>query len=72
MTFIIKRNSRESVCFINTIAVGRRFARGLLLTLKAFANDGLLDICSIKKPNNVLPGAINIIYNPDGDHFFKL
>ena len=35
-------------CFINTIALGRRFAGSLFLTPKALANDGLLDVCMIK------------------------
>jgi diacylglycerol kinase family enzyme len=96
-----------------------------MLTPKAFANDGLLDVCAIRKlsliqrfqillmvpkgthikdkkvnyyqtsgvklefPSEVpfhvdgelnfsrkfdvriMPGALNIIYNPDGNHFFK-
>ncbi|MBN2864089.1 MAG: diacylglycerol kinase family lipid kinase [Bacteroidales bacterium] len=115
----------ETDCFINTIANGRRFAGGFLLTPEALANDGLLDVCSIKRLNliqrfrlllkvpkgehikdakvryyqtseielefpdqvpfhvdgelffskkfrvTVLPGALNIIYNPDGNHFFR-
>jgi diacylglycerol kinase (ATP) len=39
----------ETDCFINTIAIGRRFAGGFFLTPKAIANDGLLDVCMIKK-----------------------
>ena len=35
-------------CFINTVAIGRRFAGGFFLTPEAIANDGLLDVCSIK------------------------
>lgn len=115
----------ETDCFINTIAVGRRFAGGFFLTPKAIANDGLLDVCSIKRLNllqrfnlllkvpkgahikdpkvnyyqtkdleldfpaevpfhvdgelffsksfkiGIMPQALNIIYNPDGNHFFK-
>jgi diacylglycerol kinase (ATP) len=115
----------ETDCFINTIAIGRRFAGGFLLTPKAVANDGLLDVCSIKRLNlfqrfriflkvpkgvhitdkkvnyyqtagleiefpekvpfhvdgelsfskefkvNIFPAALSIIYNPDGNHFFK-
>jgi YegS/Rv2252/BmrU family lipid kinase len=38
-------------CFINTIASGRRFAGGFFLTPEAIANDGLLDVCMIKKLN---------------------
>ena len=117
--------TEETDCFINTISIGRRFAGGFYLTPKAIANDGLLDVCSIKKLSlfqrfqillmvpkgthindkkvnyyqtpglklefqtevpfhvdgelnfsrkfdvQILPGALNVIYNPDGNHFFK-
>jgi YegS/Rv2252/BmrU family lipid kinase len=117
--------STETDCFINTIAIGRRFAGGFLLTPRALANDGLLDVCSIKRLSlperfnillkvpkgkhindrrinyyqtpaislefpeavpfhvdgelffqkrfdvTLIPGALNIIYNPDGPHFFS-
>jgi YegS/Rv2252/BmrU family lipid kinase len=123
---VISENSRvETDCFINTISIGRRFAGGFFLTPRAIANDGLLDVCSIKKLNllqrfrlllkvpkgnhitekevnyyqtqglnikfpedvpfhvdgelffsnsfdvKIIPGAFNVIYNPDGPHFFK-
>jgi YegS/Rv2252/BmrU family lipid kinase len=125
MTVITSTGRHETDCFINTIAVGRRFAGGFFLTPKAVANDGLLDVCMIKKLSlaerfsillkvpkgehisdkrvnyyqtkgislefpevvpfhvdgelnfsdkfnvSVLPEAIKIIYNPDGNHFFK-
>lgn len=125
MTVISGSGSQETDCFINTIANGRRFAGSFFLTPEAIANDGLLDICMIKrlslferfgillkvpegkhitnkkvnyyKTNEIslefsevvpfhvdgelyfskkfdvslIPGAINIIYNPDGNHFFK-
>jgi diacylglycerol kinase (ATP) len=125
MMVITDTGRHESDCFINTIANGRRFAGGFYLTPKAIANDGLLDVCMIKKLSlterfsillkvpkgthisdrrvnyyetagislefpeevpfhvdgelnfsdkfyvTVLPGALNIIYNPDGNHFFK-
>lgn len=112
-------------CFINTIANGRRFAGGFLLTPGAIANDGLLDVCSIKRLSlperfnillkvpkgkhvsdprvnyfktpgltlefpgrvpfhadgelhftdrfevGIIPRALNVIYNPDGPHFFN-
>jgi diacylglycerol kinase (ATP) len=115
----------ETDCFINTIANGRRFAGGFFLTPKAIANDGLLDVCSIKRLSlpqrlkillmvpkgthindskvnyfqtdklslefpgevpfhvdgelyfskhfevGIIPGALNIIYNPSGPHFFN-
>ena len=105
--------------------MGRRFAGSFLLTPKAVANDGLLDVCMIRKLNllqrlkiltmvpkgthiqdhkvdyyqteslsidfgkkvpfhvdgelffdskfvvNILPAALNIIYNPVGAHFFN-
>jgi diacylglycerol kinase (ATP) len=117
--------SYETDCFMNTVSIGRRFAGGFLLTPKAIANDGLLDVCSIKKLSlfqrlrillmvpegkhirdrrityhqvsdlrlefaeevpfhvdgelnfsksfniELLPAALNIIYNPQGSHFFK-
>jgi len=125
MIVVTGTGRHESDCFINTIAVGRRFAGGFYLTPKAIANDGLLDVCMIKKLSlferfsillkvpegkhttdkrvnyyqtrdinlefpevvpfhvdgelnfsnkfnvKILPGAIRIIYNPDGNHFFK-
>jgi diacylglycerol kinase (ATP) len=125
MTVITETGSNETDCFINTIAIGRRFAGGFLLTPKAVANDGLLDVCMIKRLSlferfsillkvpegkhttdkrvnyyqtpginlefseevpfhvdgelnfskkfevNILPGALNTIYNPDGNHFFR-
>jgi YegS/Rv2252/BmrU family lipid kinase len=125
MTVLSEGNQSETDCFINTISNGRRFAGSFYLTPKAIANDGLLDVCSIKKLNlfqrfrmllkvpkgehitdkkvnyfqtpavdieftgkvpfhvdgelnfskkfnvKILPGAVNIIYNPDGNHFFK-
>lgn len=125
MTLISRSEKKETDCFINTIAIGRRFAGGFFLTPKAIANDGLLDVCMIKKLSllqrfiillkvpkgehifdkkvnyyqttglnlefsvevpfhvdgelyfsrkfdvTILPAALNIIYNPDGNHFFK-
>ncbi|MCX6326685.1 MAG: diacylglycerol kinase family lipid kinase [Bacteroidia bacterium] len=125
MTVITVTGRHETDCFINTIANGRRFAGGFLLTPKAIANDGLLDVCMIKKLSlperfsillkvpegkhtsdkrvnyyqtpginlefsevvpfhvdgelyfskifdvNIMPSALNTIYNPDGNHFFK-
>lgn len=125
MTLISGSEKKETDCFINTIAIGRRFAGGFFLTPKAIANDRLLDVCMIKKLSliqrfnillkvprgehifdkkvnyyqtsglnlefseevpfhvdgelyfsekfdvTILPSALNIIYNPDGNHFFK-
>jgi YegS/Rv2252/BmrU family lipid kinase len=124
---VINNNERhETDCFINTVSIGRRFAGSFFLTPNAIANDGLFDVCSIKKlnllyrfklllkvpkgthiydkkvhyyqtssidlefPENVpyhvdgelffaktfniriVPGSLNIIYNPDGNHYFSI
>jgi len=120
-----KGKSTDTDCFINTISVGRRFAGSFFLTPAAIANDGLLDVCMIKKLNlfqrlkiltqvpkgkhvedpkvsyyqtekirvsfkkkvpyhvdgelffdtifevSILPSVVNIIFNPEGDHFFR-
>jgi len=120
-----RNQKKETDCFMNTIAVGRRFAGSFLLTPEAIANDGLLDVCMIKKLNllqrfkilsmvskgshiedrkvdyyqteklsvdfgkrvpfhvdgelhfdttfevGLLPSALNIIYSPEGKHFFN-
>ncbi|MCJ7448267.1 MAG: diacylglycerol kinase family lipid kinase [Bacteroidales bacterium] len=125
MTVLSEGKKSETDCFINTIANGRRFAGGFLLTPKAVANDGLLDVCSIKRLSlpqrlkillmvpkgthindkkvnyyqtnklslefpgevpfhldgelyfsqhfevGIMPGALNIIYNPSGPHYFS-
>ncbi|HUX56387.1 MAG TPA: diacylglycerol kinase family protein [Bacteroidales bacterium] len=124
MTVLTDTDRHETDCFINTIANGRRFAGGFFLTPKALADDGLLDVCMIKKLTllerfkillkvpkgthitdkevnyyqtseiklefsekvpfhvdgelyfsekfdvKILPLALNMIYNPDGNHFF--
>ncbi len=116
--------TKETDCFMNTVSIGRRFAGSFLLTPEAIANDGLLDVCMIKKLNliqrlkiltmapkgthiedrkvdyyqtqklsidfgkkvpfhvdgelyfdttfevTLLPAALNMIYNPGGNHFF--
>jgi diacylglycerol kinase (ATP) len=49
MTVLSNGNKSENDCFINTVSIGRRFAGGFYLTPEAIANDGLLDVCSIKK-----------------------
>lgn len=125
MTVISNGEKLETECFINTVAVGRRFAGGFYLTPASIANDGLLDVCSIRRVSlpqrlrilpmvpkgthihdkhvnyyqtkelllefptpvpfhvdgelyfarnfdiRVIPGALNVIYNPEGNHFFK-
>lgn len=125
MIVITSEGKHETDCFINTIANGRRFAGGFFLTPKAIANDGLLDVCMIKKLSlperfaillkvpkgehitdrrvnyyqtaginlefpevvpfhvdgelnfatrfdvSIIPGALNTIYNSNGNHFFR-
>jgi diacylglycerol kinase (ATP) len=67
MTVITGNGKKETDCFINTIANGRRFAGGFLLTPGAIANDSLLDVCSIRKLS--LPGRFRILLKvPDGRH----
>jgi diacylglycerol kinase (ATP) len=51
MTVISNGQRSETDCFINTVSIGRRFAGGFFLTPEAIANDGLLDVCSIKRLN---------------------
>jgi YegS/Rv2252/BmrU family lipid kinase len=51
VTINSRDQKQETDCFINTISVGRRFAGSFLLTPEAIANDGLLDVCMIKKLN---------------------
>jgi diacylglycerol kinase (ATP) len=125
MIVISNGDRHETDCFMNTISIGRRFAGSFFLTPKAIANDGLFDVCSIKKLNlfhrfrlllmvpkgkhindrrvnyfqtasidlefpgrvpyhvdgelfyaktfniRLISSGLNIIYNPDGNHFFK-
>jgi diacylglycerol kinase (ATP) len=67
MTVITGTGSYETDCFINTVANGRRFAGSFFLTPKAIANDGLLDICMIKRLN--LLQRFNILLKvPEGKH----
>jgi len=124
MTVLVDGQESENDCFMNTVAIGRRFAASFFLTPKAIADDGLMDVCSIRRlgllqrlriltmvPKGVhihdkrvhyyqtdkldlsfhqkmpfhvdgelhfardfnvriQPGALKIIYNPYGPHFF--
>jgi diacylglycerol kinase (ATP) len=126
MTLISGDQKIRSTCFMNTVAIGRRFAGGFFITPNAIANDGLLDVCNVKKLNlyerfrillmvpkgthitdpkvdyhqtdqisisfdepvpfhvdgeihfdqefniRIVPGALNIIYNPGGPHFNRV
>ena len=51
VTISSRGEQKETDCFINTVANGRRFAGSFFLTPDAIANDGLLDVCMIKKLN---------------------
>jgi len=69
MMVLTGNTRKETDCFINTIANGRRFAGGFMLTPKAVANDGLLDVCSIKKLS--LAERFNILLKvPSGKHIY--
>jgi diacylglycerol kinase (ATP) len=67
MIFSNNDNKTESDCFINTVSIGRRFAGGFYLTPEAIANDGLLDVCSIKKLNLIQRLKI-LMMVPKGTH----
>jgi diacylglycerol kinase (ATP) len=125
MVVISDGKKHETDCFMNTVSIGRRFAGNFFLTPKAIANDGLFDVCSIKKLNlfhrfrlllkvpkgehikdkrvdyfqsasidlefpkrvpyhvdgeiffaetfniRIIPEGLNIIYNPEGNHYFR-
>jgi YegS/Rv2252/BmrU family lipid kinase len=69
MQVINEGSKHETDCFINTISIGRRFAGSFFLTPKAISNDGLLDVCSIKKLN--LYHRFRLLLKvPSGKHIF--
>lgn len=69
MQVINEGKKHETDCFINTISIGRRFAGSFFLTPRAIANDGLLDVCSIKKLN--LYHRFRLLLKvPSGKHIF--
>ncbi len=69
MRVISGNGTSETDCFINTVGNGRRFARSFFLTPGAVANDGLLDICSIRRLS--LPQRIRLLMMvPGGKHIF--
>ncbi|MFC2090561.1 diacylglycerol/lipid kinase family protein, partial [Bacteroidota bacterium] len=49
VTIKTPEKEEETLCFINTISNGRRHGGSFYLTPHAIANDGLLDVCMIKK-----------------------
>lgn len=57
----------ETLGFMNTISIGRRYAGGYFITPKAIANDGLFDVCMVGKLS--LPERLNILLKvPKGTH----
>jgi len=50
---LIESNGKKdkTSCFMNTIGIGRRHAGAFYVTPKAIGNDGLLDVCLIRKLN---------------------
>lgn len=67
MKLVTNGETKQEACFMNTISIGRRFAGDFLITPKAIANDGLLDVCAVKKMNifqrfRILPQV------PKGEH----
>jgi YegS/Rv2252/BmrU family lipid kinase len=67
MTVSNGQTSTETDCFINTVSIGRRFAGAFFLTPSAIANDGLLDVCSIKRLN-LLQRFRLLLKVPSGKH----
>jgi len=67
MIIDLEGKQMKETCFIHTISIGRRYAGGFFLTPKAFADDGLFDICMVKKLN--LFQRVSILLKvPKGTH----
>jgi diacylglycerol kinase (ATP) len=67
MVTMVGESSLETTCFINTISIGRRFAGSFFLTPKAYADDGLLDICNVQEVT--FPDRIRVFLQvPSGKH----
>lgn len=70
MRVLSNGSDKETKCFMNTVSIGRRFAGGFYLTPSAIANDGLLDVCSIKELS--LIQRFNLLLKvPKGTHVFN-
>lgn len=67
MAITANGKQEQSICFLNTISIGRRFAGDFYLTPKAFADDGLLDVCMVHKLS--LAQRLSILLKvPKGEH----
>ncbi len=67
MSVIADGVKKETLCFMNTVSIGRRFAGSFFLCPEALANDGLLDICAIKQLS--IPGRLKVFMHvPKGTH----
>lgn len=65
--YMIDGNKITETSFMSTISIGRRFAGKYFLTPKAWANDGLLDICLVGKLN--IYERFKLFHQvPDGAH----
>lgn len=58
---------KTELCFMHTIAIGRRFAGDFFITPEAYADDGLLDVCMVKKLNLIERLKI-LLQVPKGTH----
>lgn len=70
MTTVSGKQELQSTCFMNTVAIGRRFAGGFFITPQAIANDGLLDVCNVKRLNLLQRFRI-LLMVPKGTHIFN-
>jgi YegS/Rv2252/BmrU family lipid kinase len=69
MLVVNNGQSFETDCFINTVSIGRRFAGGFFLTPKAIANDGMFDVCQIKRLS-LLKRFDLLLKVPKGSHIY--
>ncbi|MBN1559908.1 diacylglycerol kinase family lipid kinase [candidate division KSB1 bacterium] len=68
-TFQFEKNgsTAEARTFMETIAIGRRFAGGYYVTPQAIANDGVFDVCLVE-PVNLLQRFYLFTKVPTGTH----
>ena len=70
MTTVSGDQQTRSTCFMNTVSIGRRFAGGFFITPQAIANDGLLDVCNVRRLNLFQRFRI-LLMVPKGTHIFN-